>query len=367
MPRASAPCLGLVRAGDRSWLRCAWPASARRSATRRRRRARPRRQRRRVRGAAGPERRRQDHHPAPGRRPRAARRAAGSPIGGADVTARAAGGARRRLGVPAVLALPASPCSTIWPSRCARRCGARAEDRIGRRVRRVAELLHIEGKLDNRRPALRRRDAARRHRPCAGPPAARLPDGRAALLARRQAARGSAHRAQAHPARARRHHPLRHPRPDRGHDHGRPHRRHRGGPAAAAGLAARGLRAGPPTRPWPVAWARRRSTCCPWACVPHALRCCRHSRRPARGRRPGRPNGIEARIEQVEPLGPETVVLLQLPGPAACADARPRPGRGRGRDARGRATARPCCSSPPTAGGSPPEETPRCRANGSWP
>ena len=54
-----------------------------------------------------------------------------------------------------------------------------------------------------------------------------LSDGRAALLARRQAARRPAARAEAHPAGARRHHPLRHPRPDRGHDHGQPHRRHR--------------------------------------------------------------------------------------------------------------------------------------------
>ena len=56
-------------------------------------------------------------------------------------------------------------------------------------------------KLDNRATAaVRRRDAARRDRPGAGAPARHLPDGRAAVLARRQAARRPAARAEAHPA-----------------------------------------------------------------------------------------------------------------------------------------------------------------------
>jgi ABC-type dipeptide/oligopeptide/nickel transport system ATPase subunit len=89
--------------------------------------------------------------------------------------------------------------------------------------------------------AFGRRDAAGRHWPRAGPPPTRVPYGRAALLARRQAAQGFQDRDQAHPARARRHHPLRDTRPDRGHDDGRPHRRDRGGPPAAVRIAVRDL------------------------------------------------------------------------------------------------------------------------------
>ncbi len=122
-----------------------------------------------------------------------------------------------------------SPCSTTWPFRCARRRGAmpRGRDRAARATRSRA-MLRIDHKLaEPRDPALRRRDAARRDRPGAGAQPVDLPDGRAALLARRQAARRSAPRTQAHPERPRRDHALRHPRPDRGDDHGRPHRRHR--------------------------------------------------------------------------------------------------------------------------------------------
>ena len=147
-----------------------------------------------------------------------------------DVTGRAAGGARRRLRVPAVLALSAPDASTTtWPSRCARRCAATPEAEIrARGAARSRELLRIDDKLQQPGDAaVRRRDAARRDRPRAGAPARGLPDGRAAVLARRQAARRPAPRAQAHPAGARRHHALRHPRPDRGDDHGRPHRRAR--------------------------------------------------------------------------------------------------------------------------------------------
>ena len=95
-----------------------------------------------------------------------------------------------------------------------------------------------------------------------------LPDGRAAVLARRQAARGTAARAQAHPGRARRDDPLRHARPDRGHDHGRPHRRasRRAGSCSSA-RRARSTRARPASTS-PRGSARRRSTCCPSALLP---------------------------------------------------------------------------------------------------
>ena len=54
-----------------------------------------------------------------------------------------------------------------------------------------------------------------------------------------------------------RHHDLRHPRPGRGHDHGRPDRRHAQGRRPAGGHAAGGLR-GRPTASSPASSARRR-------------------------------------------------------------------------------------------------------------
>ena len=56
------------------------------------------------------------------------------------------------------------------------------------------------------------------------PPPAGLPHGRTALEPRRQAPRADALRDRPDPARPRGHHDLRHPRPDRGHDDGRPGR-----------------------------------------------------------------------------------------------------------------------------------------------
>ena len=70
-----------------------------------------------------------------------------------------------------------------------------------------------------RRPAPARRDGAGdRARPEG------VPDGRAAVEPRRQAARADAHRGLAHPAAARHDDRLRHPRPDRGDDARRPRR-----------------------------------------------------------------------------------------------------------------------------------------------
>ncbi len=117
------------------------------------------------------------------------------------------------------------------------------EAEIAKRIEAVAGVLGIASKLKNRATALSgRRDAARRHRPRAGAPSVRLSDGRAPLLARRQAARRSQARAEAHPAGPRRHHLLRHARPDRGDDHGEPHRHPRSGPAHPDRHAARDLR-----------------------------------------------------------------------------------------------------------------------------
>ena len=60
-----------------------------------------------------------------------------------------------------------------------------------------------------------------------------LPDGRAALEPRRQASRADAHRGITYPAAARHDHGLRDPRPDGGHDAGRP----RGGHARRSNLS----------------------------------------------------------------------------------------------------------------------------------
>ena len=92
---------------------------------------------------------------------------------------------------------------------------------IERRVAWAAKLLQIEPLLD-RKPgaALRRPAAARRDRPRAGQERRRVPVRRAAVEPRRQAAHRDAARDQEAARRAQEDHRLRHPRPDRGDDHG---------------------------------------------------------------------------------------------------------------------------------------------------
>ena len=97
--------------------------------------------------------------------------------------------------------------------------------------------------------ALGRPAAARRDGPCDRAPAVGVPDGRAALQPRRQAARPDASRDQRAPAQPRRDDHLRDARPGRGDDHGRPRRRDAQGRAAAGGRAAGALRpSGQPLR-----------------------------------------------------------------------------------------------------------------------
>jgi ABC-type dipeptide/oligopeptide/nickel transport system ATPase component len=67
---------------------------------------------------------------------------------------------------------------------------------------------------------------ARRHGPRDRARSEGVPHGRAALEPRRQATRPDAHGGRAHPAHARHDDGLRHPRPDRGDDAGRPRRGH---------------------------------------------------------------------------------------------------------------------------------------------
>ena len=68
-------------------------------------------------------------------------------------------------------------------------------------------------------------------------PAAGVPDGRAAVEPRRQAARADPHPDRRPAAAPRRDHGVRHPRPGRGDDDGRPRRRAQGRRAAAVRLA----------------------------------------------------------------------------------------------------------------------------------
>ncbi len=97
--------------------------------------------------------------------------------------------------------------------------------------------------------ALRRPAAARRAGPRPGARPAGVPDGRAALQPRRQAARADAGRDQAPAEGDRHHHRLRHPRPGRGDDDGRPHRGDEPRPARAGRHARGALRpAGQPVR-----------------------------------------------------------------------------------------------------------------------
>ena len=88
-----------------------------------------------------------------------------------------------------------------------------------------------------RRPAAAGRDGPR-DRPRPG----RLPDGRAAVQPRREAARADAYRGFPPPAAARHHHGLRDTRPDRGDDARRPRRRDAQRPPAAGGITAGALR-----------------------------------------------------------------------------------------------------------------------------
>ena len=95
--------------------------------------------------------------------------------------------------------------------------------------------------------AVRRTAPAGRHGAGDRAPAAGLPDGRAALEPRREAAGAGAGRDQPAAVGPGRHDDLRHPRPGRGHDHGRPGRGDAQGAAPAGRLAAGGLR--PPGQP----------------------------------------------------------------------------------------------------------------------
>ena len=117
------------------------------------------------------------------------------------------------------------------------------KDEIDRRVQEAAQrprpraVPEAQAARALRRPAPARRDGARDR-----PPAGGVPDGRAALEPRREAARADARGDRGAAARPRRDDDLRHARPDRGDDDGRPRRGHAQGRAAAGRDAAGALR-----------------------------------------------------------------------------------------------------------------------------
>ena len=121
---------------------------------------------------------------------------------------------------------------------------------IQRRVDEAAKMLGLEPLPQAQAGrAVRRAAAAGRDGPRHRPRAAGLPDGRAAVQPGRQAARLDARLAEPAARPARRHHRLRHPRPGRGHDDGRPGLRAEGRAAAAGRHAAGPVRvAGQPVR-----------------------------------------------------------------------------------------------------------------------
>ena len=97
------------------------------------------------------------------------------------------------------------------------------KEEIDRKVNEAAEILDLQNHLE-RKPA--NLSGGQRQRVAMGRAIVRyaegVPDGRAAVEPRREAARADAGRGGSHPAPPEHHHGLRHPRPDRGHDPGRP-------------------------------------------------------------------------------------------------------------------------------------------------
>ena len=139
---------------------------------------------------------------------------------------------RHRDGVPELRALPAPLRLREHRLRPARQEGAEGRDRRARQGRRAHPRPRAAARPQAAqplgRPAPARRDGPRDRAPSAG-----VPDGRAALQPRREAARADARRDREAAARPGRHDALRHARPGRGADDGRPRRRHEEGRAAA--------------------------------------------------------------------------------------------------------------------------------------
>ena len=122
------------------------------------------------------------------------------------------------------------------------------KEEIDRRVREAGRHPRARGPAATQAEGVVGRSAAAGgHGSRDRPRAQGVPDGRTAVQPRCQAARADAHRDRADPARAERHHDLRHARPGRGDDHGRPRGRDPQGEAAAGGHPAAPVR--PPREP----------------------------------------------------------------------------------------------------------------------
>ena len=179
-------------------------------------------------------------------------------IGDRDVTDLSAQGPRHRDGLPELRALPAHDGR--------REHGLRAEDRRRRQGRDRASGSRRPPRSSTSSQYLERKPKAlsggQRQRVAMGRAivrsAAGLPHGRAAVQPRRQAARADPHPDRLAAAPPRRHHRLRHARPGRGHDDGRPDRGAQGRPAAAGRHPARACTTTRTTSSSPASSARRR-------------------------------------------------------------------------------------------------------------
>ncbi len=223
--RALRPGDADLRRHRRAGRRCARPDDRRRRVPRPGRPVRFRQDDRaaHARGARGGRRGRDLH-----RRPRRHRPAAEAP--------------RRRDGVPELRALPVSHRRRQHRVPAADRArlegGARAADARGRAAARARAVPRAQAGPALGRPAPARRDGPRDH-----PAAERVPDGRAAVEPRREAAGADARGDRGAAGAARDDDRLRHARPVGGDDARRPRRRARRRPAAAVRHAARALRA----------------------------------------------------------------------------------------------------------------------------
>ena len=164
-------------------------------------------------------------------------------------------GPRHRHGVPVLRALSADDGEGQPVLRPEERRRAEGRDRAAHRAHRRDPADRAAARAQAV-AALRRPAPARRHRPRAGARRRRVPVRRAAVQPRRQAALGAARRDQAAAPEARQHDDLRHPRPDRGDDAGRPHRGHEGRPDPAARRAAGRSTTGRSTSSSPASSAR---------------------------------------------------------------------------------------------------------------
>ena len=165
-------------------------------------------------------------------------------------------GARHRHGLPELRPLPAHERGREHRLRPAAAQGAeggdRAPGRVGGQDARPRAVPRAPAEGAFRRAAPAGRDGSRDR-----PRAAGLPDGRAALEPGREAPRADARRHRAPAGRARDDDDLRHARPGRGDDDGRPRRRDEPRRAAAGGRPAAAVRLSPPISSWRASSARR--------------------------------------------------------------------------------------------------------------